>query len=187
MKKLLAMFMVLAFLATNMIGCAGVTYDQAKQYGIDSAKFAAAVSSFKGKYEDTEMIVRTKQAKENIFTDAEWRSMLNMDASIDLLLLKAESIIQLNKDSIALSDVQDMYSMAKIGYQQAYAAVANKIDKFDPLTQAQMRQLHTSAVDVDATIERLLTEPSNKNISDSLTLIATLIGIGVKVVGAAVL
>lgn len=158
-----------------------------KQYGLDTADLAVQTGLFKTQYGNVEQILREKQASDNMFTDVEWRKLLNTDASIDMLLLKADAIIQLNPDSISLADVEMMYNIAKSGYEQAYQVISSKYKQFDPSTRIQLDMIHSQAESVDKLITKLMEDPTNKNITQTLTLITGVLGLAVKMISIAVL
>lgn len=188
MKKLLAIPMILVMVLSLMFsGCSIIQNPAVQQYALDSSDFAVQTSVFKKHYAQVEQMMREKQAKESIFDDSEWRKLLNVDASIDMLMLKSDAIISLNPDSISLADVDMMYNMAKAGYQQAYAVVSGKWADLDPSTQIQLEILDREAKFVDEKITKLKEDPSNANITKSLTLITGVLGIAIKLVGATLL
>ena len=187
-KRLTMIPLILMMLVTFVFsGCSIVTNPQLQQYALDSTDFAVQVSVFKKQYAQVEELMRTKQAEQAVFNDDEWRKLLNVDASIDMLMMKADAIIQLNPDSVSLADVEMMYNMAKAGYSQAYAVISGKWAELDPSTQILLEALDREAKLVDEKIVKLKDDPTNANITKTLTLITGVLGIAVKMLGAAVL
>lgn len=158
-----------------------------KQYAIDSSSLAIEVSIFKKKYENIEQLMRTKQATQQLFSDADWRKLLNVDASIDMIIMRADAIVQLDPDSISVSDVEMMYTMTKAGYGQAYQVINSHWADFDPSEQILLESLDKEAKLIDEKIDLLMNDPSNENITKALTLITGVLGIAIKMIGVAVI
>lgn len=167
-------------------GCAMLGEDE-KKYALDTSYLSVEVSIFKRQYERIEDIIRAKQASENMFTDEEWSKLLNVDTSIDMVLLKIESLLRLQYDDISIIEVQSMYTLTKEAYRQAYEVMAAHWTDFTPSTQLMLQALDDSAKDIDTRVVKLMENPTNENITQTITLITGILGLATKILAITVI
>ena len=164
---------------------AGCTATQ-QQYALDTSKIAVESSILKTQYAEVEAQIR---AKREVFSDAEWRSLLNVDATIDMLIVKYDAMLKLDASSISLADIKFMWDLSATGYDQARTVLVAHWDEFAPSTQIMLNSFDRQANDLSTQISGLLDNPTNDKISQALVLITGTLSLAVKMlsIGATVL
>lgn len=183
MKKVLALSVILAFSASSIIGCSPAI----QSYVLDSGHIAVEASVLKNKYSNVEQLLRNTQEKKKMFSDAEWRQLLNVDATIDMLVMRYDAISKFEMKEISVSDVKFMWGLATEGYRQASEVVTAHWDEFEPSQKIMLNAYDKEAHDINDKIEKLINNPSNENINNAVTLIAGVLNVAIKILGKAVL
>ena len=80
----------------------------------------------------------------------------------------------------SLADVKFMYGLAVDGYTQGREVIYAHWDELQPSTQIMLNAFDTQAVQTSERITKLLSNPDNANINETLTLIAGVLGTAVK-------
>ncbi|RKZ98624.1 MAG: hypothetical protein DRQ46_01600 [Gammaproteobacteria bacterium] len=166
-------FVLMPFL---FIGCSTAQ----KQYALDSGAIAVEASVLKNQYTTVEKLLRNTQAENNMFTEQEWRTLNNVDSTIDMLILKYNAMTHFKDTTVSLEDVKFMYGLATDGYTQGREVIYAHWDELQPSTQLMLNAFDTQAVQTSERIKTLLSNPDNKNINETLTLIAGVLGSAVK-------
>jgi hypothetical protein len=175
MKKIALYIVCLAVIAL-LAACSAAQ----KQYALDSGAIAVEASVLKNQYENVEKLLREAQDKNKMFTDEEWNTLNNVDATIDMLILKYNAITKFQGTNIALADVKFMYGLAVDGYTQGREVIYAHWDELQPSTQIMLNAFDTQAVQTSDRITTLLDNPDNQSINETLTLIAGVLGTAVK-------
>ena len=173
---------LLLLLLAIVAGCSAVQ----RNYAFSSSMIAVEASVLKNQYKKVESTLRAVQAEKGMFTDDEWRSLLNVDATIDMLILKYEALISLQSAEVTLADVSFMYQLAVEGYTMGREVIMAHWSEFQPSTQIMLNSFDTAAQETSGRVTELLNNPSNSNINEALTLISGILSIGVKMLGLAV-
>ncbi len=160
------------------IGCSTVQ----TQYAIDSGKIAVEASVLKNQYTTVEKLLRKTQSKNKMFTDDEWRTLNNVDATIDMLILKYNAMTHFKDTEVSLEDVKFMYGLAVDGYTQGREVIFAHWDEMQPSTQLMLNAFDTQAVQTSERIKTLLDNPDNQSINETLTLIAGVLSTTVKMI-----
>jgi len=155
---------------------------QQRRYAIDSALLVTEAQTLKREYASVETTIRQKR---EVFTDEEWRSLLNVDATIDLLIQRFDAIAQLRTESVSVSDIQFLWGLAVTGYDQARSVISNHWDEFSPSSQILLAQFDKQAEQTSVEMNRLVQDPTTENISKALTLIAGTLNLATKIIGIA--
>ena len=115
----------LVLLLSVTFGCTATQ----QQYALQSALLASDVQSLSYTYSQVKYHLNAKQTESNIFTKEEWDKLLDVDASVKLLLLKYETIVKLDTTNFNVYDVALMWNITKTSYTKAREVViAHKAD-----------------------------------------------------------
>ena len=190
MKRYILFFpMMILVMVLGLAGCASINNlldgDDA-EYVVDTAKLTLEISVFETQYNKVSALMRTKQATENIFTDEEWRKLVNVDAAISMVLMKAKAIIKLNS-GITIDELKTMYTLCKEGYGEAKSVIQGKWAKLDLTTQVVLTSIDTEVTLIDTQISKLSTNPSSDNFTTILTLIAGVLSLTTKSMSTALI
>ena len=79
---------------TMFLGCASTSNNIQQQHALHSELLASDVDSLATTYDTVKALVDEKQIKDKIFNDKDWDKLLDVDASINLLLLKYKVIVK---------------------------------------------------------------------------------------------
>jgi len=140
-------------------------------------------SILKNQYVQVEKLLRATQEERAMFTEAEWKTLNNVDATIDMLILKYEALTQFADTEVAIGDVKFMYGLARDGYSQGREVIYAHWDELQPSTQLRLNGFDTQAKQTSERIQDLLEDPDNAGINETLTLIAGILGTAVKMLG----
>jgi len=182
MKKLIAVLLIIGFLWGGLLGCTA----HQQQYAIQTSMIGIETKLLKTQYGEVEQLIRAKQMKETTFTDEEWRKLLNVDATIDMLMVKYDAIENMDVANMNIQDIKFMWQLAAQGYTQARSVIENHIADFNPSTVLLLKAFDDQAQMTSDRIDELLNNPNNANINQTLVLIAGALGLAVKVLGIGV-
>ena len=169
-----------------IVGLFGCSATQ-QQYGIQSGMIMAESSVLKTQYAQVEQLLRQVQKSKHMFSDEEWSKLLNVDATIDMLILKYEAITKFQSADVSLSDITFMYNLAVEGYKTGREVIHAHWDEFQPSTQVLLNAFDRQAVQTSDRVRYLIENPSNQNINEALVLISGVLTVAVKMLGVAVL
>ncbi|RKY10482.1 MAG: hypothetical protein DRP56_00870 [Planctomycetota bacterium] len=155
------------------------------QYAVSASMLAVEASVLKNQYKKVETAIRTAQDQKKMFSESEWRTLLNVDATLDMLVLKYEALTKLQYAEVSLPDVTFMYRLAVNGYTQGREVVMAHWDEFQPSSQIMLNAFDTQAQETSGRVTELLENPDNENINEALTLISGILSLGVKMLGVA--
>jgi hypothetical protein len=178
MKKLTVVFLIVGFISLNILGCTATQ----QQYAIQSSLIGIETQVLKAQYGQVEQLLRDHQSSSYIFSEEEWRNLLNADAIIDILITKYTSLKETPEAMLNVQDIKFMWQLTAVGYKQARGVVENHFSEFNPSTQMLLNSFDQQAAITDARITELLSNPNNANINQSITLIATALGLAIKIV-----
>lgn len=179
MKKLLVLIAIL-------FSFAACTPTQ-QQFALDSSMILVESEALKTKYAKVELLIRNIQKEKHMFSNDEWRSLLNVDASIDMLIARIDNMMKFNTNNVQLSDVTFLWGMAVQAYGEGRSVIYAHWDEFTPSTQLLLNSFDVQAEMTGNRISELLNNPSNQNMTQALTLITGIVSIAVKMLGVAVL
>ncbi len=178
MKKIISVLVIAAFL----FGCTAAQ----QQYAIKSAMITMETQELKKQYYEVETLIRSRQDDAHVFTDEEWRSLLNVDATMDMLITKYDAIERLDVASLNIEDVKFMWHLAAQGYREARSVVGGHMEEFSPSTQILLSTFDRQAEMTSEKINDLISDPNNENINQSLVMIAGALGLVVKLLSVGV-
>lgn len=158
-----------------------------KQYAYDSGMVAVESSTLRQQYSNVERLLRQVQADKHMFDEQEWRELNNIDASIDMLIMKYDALSRFKTPEISIPDIQFMYHLAAESYTRGRQIIYNHWDEFQPSTQLMLSAFDKQAEETSGRIQHLINNPSNKNINEALTLISGIVSVAVKMLGASLL
>ncbi len=179
MKKIIISLIVAAAL---LVGCSAAQ----QQYAIKASMISLETKLLKEQYVEVETLIRSKQDESMAFTDEEWRKLLNVDATIDMLLVKYDAIEKLDVASINVQDVIFMWHLAAEGYKQARDVIQGHMEEFSPSTQILLSTFDRQAEMTSEKINDLVSNPSNDSINQTLVMIAGALGLAVKLLSVGV-
>lgn len=185
MKKLIAMLLIIGVISAGMVGCSA----HQKQYAIQTSMIGLETKVLKTQYADVEKLIRERQNRDPfnpLFDDEEWRKLLNVDATIDMLMVKYDAIENMDIANMNIQDIKFMWQLAAQGYVQARSVIQNHYDDFNPSTQILLNSFDQQAEMTSERITELLNNPNNESINQTLVLIAGALGLAVKVLGVGV-
>lgn len=172
----------LLFILFVTVGCTATQ----QQYALQSALLASDVQSLSTTYSQVKYYLNTKQAQSNIFTKEEWDKLLDVDASVKLLLLKYETIVKLDTTNFNIYDVGIMWNLTKSSYTKAREVVVAHKGEFDVNTQLLFESFDLQAQITSERIDTLLNDPTTANITQTVSLIVGVLGLAVKILSIAV-
>lgn len=178
-KILLLSLFVLTFISIQ--GCT-----QAQQnYSIQVGMLSTEASVLKDQYAVIEKLLRTAQSERHMFTDDEYRRLLNVDASIDMVIQRYTALTHLNTTNINLSDVEFMWNLAASSYIDGRSVIKNHWDESEPSTQVLLNGFDRKASITSKRMDELLNDPSNANINQALVLVSGVLTIAIKMLSIA--
>ena len=181
-SKILKSCTALFFAILLFVGCTATQQKYAQQ----SAMVAVEAEVLKKEYARVEKLIRIAQDEKEMFSDEEWRSLLNVDASLDMMIAKYEAMIHLNT-TLNMQEIKFMWRLAVESYRQGREVIYNHWEEFRPSTQILLNGFDHQATLTSDRITELMEDPTNENINTILTLISNIATIGVKMLGVAVL
>lgn len=178
MKRFIILFCVF-FL---MIGCVAQT-----RFNLTAPATVEEVTTLKTNYAKVEKLMRQIQIDRQIFSDAEWRTLLNVDATIDMLIARVDSIFRLSGGAdVSFKEIEFLWGLSTNGYRDARSVIFNHWDDFTPATQLVLNAFDAKAEASSTLITELMRDPTDDNMSKALTLITGVISIAVEMLGVAI-
>mgnify|MGYP003583213138 CR=1 FL=1 len=178
------LFMVLTL--TMFLGCASTSNNIQQQHALHSELLASDVDSLSTTYDTVKALVDEKQIKDKIFNDKDWDKLLDVDASINLLLLKYKVIVKADITEFDVEDVQLMWRITKSSYNKARDVVISHLDVFDTKAQELFTEFDNKAADASKTIDKLLENPSKAEVTQVASLVVTVLSLALKIVSVTV-
>lgn len=173
MKNLLVFFVII----TIFFGC---TVSQ-KQYVSQTALFAVEASVMKDQYTKLNDTVRILQKEKSMFTNDEWKLLLEADENINMLYLKFKEVSELKEPVVSLYEINIMYVYAKTSYTTARQVIISKWELFDPMTKARLENFDKQAISIDEHINELMKVSEEVDATKTLNLISGLATIAVNI------
>lgn len=158
-----------------------------KEYAIQTSIIAVESTALKDQYTKVESLMRSIQKQKQIFTVDEWKLLLLTDETIDLLISKYIKFHELNTVQIPLIDVTYMYSLAKQSYTEGKSVVYAHWDDFQLNTKIILESFDKQAIQTSIRIEKLLADPTTKNVNEALRLIPCVVNILLKMLTTSIL
>lgn len=177
-RTLIGLFLLLCV----AVGCTATQ----QQYAFQSALLASDVQSLNTTYSQVKYYLHLKQTESNLFTKEEWDKLLEVDASVKLLLLKYEAIVKLDTTSFNIYDVGLMWNITKNSYTKAREVVIAHKGEFDVNTQLLFESFDLQAQITSERIDKLLDDPTTANITQTVSLIVGVLSLAVKILSIAV-
>lgn len=158
-----------------------------QQYAVNASIVAVESSHLQKQYKEMEALLRQVQADTGLFTDEEWRQLINVDATIDILITRYETITSLSSSSVNLRDISFMWELAAEGYTQGRDVIHVHWDEMTPSARVLLAAFDNQAAMTSERIDQLLNDPNNTNINQALVLISGILTIAVKMLSIAAL
>lgn len=179
MQKITSLFLAFTFSILVFIGCTAVH----QQYAIQGTMIALETQLLAKQYTQVETLMRNKQEATKIFTEEEWRKLLNVDATVDMIMTKYDTLENMDMATINIQDLMFMWQLTTEGYTQAREVVEGHYAEFSPSSKMALKVFDQQAIATNDRIAKLLLNPDSESINQSLILIASSLGLAVKVVG----
>lgn len=178
--KMLVMILVVMFM---LPACSATS----RQYALDSGMIYVEAAALHDTYVKVEVLVRKEQTTHGVFNETEWVELIRVDATIDALIRKYDSIVRLDTTTVNLTDVVKMWELAASAYTDGRALVAPHWNELSPTMQLVLDSFDQQASLTNQRIEDLLENPSNANINQAVTLVANVVSLAVKIVSLTVI
>ncbi|RLI66361.1 MAG: hypothetical protein DRO67_01260 [Candidatus Asgardarchaeum californiense] len=170
---------VLGICALLFVGCAQ------SQFLLDSSVIMTESSELKDRYATVERVIREVQAEKQIFTDAEWRKLLNVDATIDMLIARVDNITRFSAADVSMQELEFLWGLSVNGYTEGRSVIFAHWDQFDPSTQIMLNAFDAKAEATSTLITELMKNPTNDNMTKALTLMTGIVSLAVKMLAIA--
>ena len=177
-RGLLGLFLLL-FIA---VGCTATQ----QQYAFQSALLASDVQSLSTTYSQVKFYLNTKQTSSNVFSKEEWDKLLEVDAAVNLLILKYETIVKLDTTNFNVYDVGLMWKITKASYTKAREVVIAHKGDFEVSAQLLFESFDLQAQITSERIDALLNDPTTANVTQTVSLIVGVLSLAVKILSIAV-
>lgn len=171
------------YIIIAMMYIGGCTQTQ-KEYFVNSSMVGVETNVLTKQYDKVEKLLRLQQKEKKVFSEEEWNKLLNVDSSIDLLIMKYNAMLRLDMSSVDILDVDYMWRLAKTAYLEGKDVIYAHWDEYNLSTKLLLEAFDQQAKETDKRITELLQNPNNKSINESLTLIMGMVTLGVKMLGA---
>ena len=135
-----------------MVGCSNAQ----RQYAVQSGMIIAESSVLKNSYANVEQLIRTLQDEDQVFSEQEWMKLRQIDASMDMLILKYDAIVQFNDSTISLSDVEFVYRLTVDTYTNGREIIYAHWDELQPSSQILLKAFDNQATQTSERITALL-------------------------------
>jgi len=106
---------------------------------IDSTTLQLEVISLSDSYVQVKNLLNFKQEENKIFTPLEWDRLIDVDATIKLLLMKYDMLLRLDTTNFNMYDVSTMWDMTKNSYIAARSVVKAHENAFDADTKMLLK------------------------------------------------
>ena len=156
------------------------------QFMLESSMIIEESSELKSNYTKVEALLRDKQERDAVFTESEWRKLLNVDATIDMLIARVDNIMRFNTTNVSLTEIEFLWGLSVTGYNEARSVIFAHWDSFSPSTQLLLSTFDTKAEITSTMITDLMENPDNDSMTQALTLITGIVSIAVKMLAIAI-
>ena len=156
------------------------------QFNLTSSMPLEEVSDLETRYASVEKLLREMQASRKIFSDAEWRSLLNVDATIDMLIARINNIMKFQTTTVSMQEIEFLWGLSTSGYTDARKVIFAHWSAFTPATQLTLMNFDVKAETMSTFVTELMKNPTNDNMTQALTVIAGIINVAVKMLGVAI-
>ena len=169
MMKIVKYIAVAITLSTVLVmyGCSAVQV-------ADTATTASAIIEIKHDYAMVESVVRSHI---DSFSDEEKRTLQDLDAVIDMIITKLDTVSDIN--ALDIHDVDILYYLAKDSYGKAADIVRAHIDDFSSSQRAILKTFDTQVHIASDEIDNLLAQGE---VHKALSLIPIVLKIGFKLI-----
>jgi hypothetical protein len=178
MKRVI--MMVLLLIAVT--GCSTAM----QNFVIDGTSLATQSATLKNQYANVEQAIRLRQTELTMFSDEEWRKLLNVDATIDMFIMKIDALTQFQAVA-SIDEISFMYQQVSLGYQQAREVIQGHWGELPADTQVLLQLFDQRTQDADEEITKLLENPDNDSVMKTISLVTGVLTIAVKMLGLVVL
>lgn len=173
-------FAILIFILLVLGACSA----KQQRYAFESGQIYVQANLVADEYADIETSIRADQVANQTYPDVEWRELLNIDAIFDMSIERLKLISKFDMSGVSPYEVEFLWQQVKEGYKKARSIVAPRMSAYQPETKARLRVFDKQAIAVGDQIEKLLSDPTNDNITQALTLITSVLSLAAKVLGA---
>ena len=177
MKRIL-LLIILLFVVSS---CAPQT-----QFNLNSSMPLEEVSDLETRYASVEQMVRKMQSDRKIFSESEWRSLLNFDATIDMLIARINNIMKYQTTSVNMREIEFLWGLSTSGYTEVREVIFAHWDAFTPATQLTLTNFDVKAETMSTFVTELMKNPTNDTMTQALTIITGIINVAVKMLGVAI-
>lgn len=173
-KKIASTILILAVLA--LPACALFENETAQNAAIVAVNVPIVVADIE---KATKALTKLHQEK-NIFSDEELSSL---NEALDLYrIVKLQYDVLKNLGEIPSPEESEMlWNNVREVYIKAITIVNNHAEQYDKITLYNIELLDLHAKSLDVNVRKLLKDPTAQNINKILTLVGTMISVGIKV------
>lgn len=156
------------------------------QFNLTSSMPLEEVSDLETRYASTETLLRKMQDDRKVFSESEWRTLLNVDATIDMLIARINNMMKFQDTTVSMGEIEFLWGLSTSGYTDARGVIYAHWDKFTPATQLTLTNFDVKAEVMSTFITELMENPTNDNMTQALTVITGIINVAVKMLGVAI-
>ena len=173
--KLLRMSFITFLMAVALVFTSCTAAQQ--KYTINSAMTASELNSLKKQYVYVESLIRSKQTE---FSEQEWNELLTVHATIELIISKVDSMVNLSSFDATPQEMSYLWRLAIDGYTRSRTILLAHWESFTPSQQIMLNTFDDHAKITNTRIDELLNDPDNAGINTSLILITGLASLALK-------
>jgi len=180
MKKLFIYLLLSSFI---LIGCGKLP----PIYSYNVASLSSTVLSITSAQAKVKYILEFKQAETKIFSDEEWSALTDVDATINLIVLKYNTLIRADLEDTDLYEMVLLWDVVKLSYSKARQVILNHYSQFDTSSKMLLKSFDDEALKVSSKIDLLMVDPADENIKESIGLVLDVMNLAIKLISVAIL
>ena len=153
------------------------------QFNLNNSMPLKEVSDLETRYASVEKLIRKMQNDRGTFSESEWRSLLNVDATIDMLIARINNIMKFQTTTVSMQEIEFLWGLSTSGYTEAREVIYAHWSSFTPSTQLTLTNFDVKAETMSTFITELMKNPTDDTMTQALTVITGIINIAVKMLG----
>jgi len=176
MKHILIIVLILMF-----SGCAPQS-----QFNLNSSMPLEEVADLETRYASVEKLMREMQLNRKVFSESEWRTLLNVDATIDMLIARINNIMKFQTTTVSMQEIEFLWGLSTSGYTDARKVIYAHWGAFTPATKLTLTNFDVKAETMSTFITELMKNPTDDSMTQALTVITGILNVAVKMLGVAI-
>lgn len=162
-------------------GCSPV----AQQYTLNLAELSVNTADFQGYYKLISAAVRAKQESTHVFAPEEWVKIERFDTLVSDFYKRIDGLVKMNIYTFNIVEMKYMLTMIRASYKECYPIVESKWDQFTDLERMQIKTLDNTLVNINTNLDKLVEDPANHNITQTLITVSSIAVLAMKVISVA--